>query len=84
MSSMKATKFRNELAKMLTDRAKTLTEEELLDSIATVVATYCVLSGVSECIYMDYFEDNYGLAARMNGVVREDPIQILYGPPGEA
>mgnify|MGYP003657376209 CR=1 FL=1 len=77
MSSMKTTKFRNELA-------KTLTEEELLDSIATVVATYCVLSGVSECIYMDYFEDNYELAARMNGVVREDPIQLLYGPPGEA
>ena len=84
MSQTERREFSNEIAQTLAEYGKSLSDEDVLDIVSTVVATYCVLKEIPQDTYMDYFEENYELAARVNGVILEEPIQILYGPPGEA
>lgn len=84
MSQTKRMDFSNELAKLIANHGRELSDEELLDTLSTVVATYCVVKEVPEDLYMDYFENNYDVAVRAAGMIRQEAIPILYGPPGEA
>lgn len=84
MSQMKRMDFSNELARLIASHGQELSDEAILDIVSTVVATYCVVKEVPEDLYMDYFENNYEVAIRAAGLVREEAIPILYGPPGEA